>query len=152
MHWKNTYQRYASSLSGTGTRRQAGLNYLRTTLLKGRYAPSLQPGRVPSSAAFTRDTYTSYRWFSFVVQGASTVGTRKTGEQQGLRSLEREPRRMLYLIVKYGESWQFPLADRIHGQSMRRVSREDRCHTAHLQLHESGLALRTTVVYRGSIH
>ncbi|PHJ25329.1 ribosomal protein l46 [Cystoisospora suis] len=52
---------------------------------------------------------------------ASTVGTQKLGHQGGLRSLEREPRKMLYLIVKYGNSWQFPLADRIHGQSMRRT-------------------------------
>ncbi|KEP62251.1 UNVERIFIED_CONTAM: hypothetical protein HHA_278220 [Hammondia hammondi] len=40
-------------------------------------------------------------------------------DEKGLRSLEREPERTLYLIVRYGDSWQFPLEDRIHGQSMR---------------------------------
>ncbi|CBZ56355.1 conserved hypothetical protein [Neospora caninum Liverpool] len=40
-------------------------------------------------------------------------------DEKGIHSLEREPEKTLYLIVRYGDSWQFPLEDRIHGQSMR---------------------------------
>ncbi|PFH31353.1 hypothetical protein BESB_027880 [Besnoitia besnoiti] len=43
------------------------------------------------------------------------------GDDRGVRSLEREPTKTLYLIVRYGDSWGFPLEDRIHGQSMRRT-------------------------------
>ncbi|CDJ53734.1 hypothetical protein, conserved [Eimeria brunetti] len=41
------------------------------------------------------------------------------------RSLSQHPERVLLLLVKYGNGWQFPVEDRRHGQTMRQFYPHD---------------------------